>query len=80
MITVTEPNHGRTTGQTVVFRNVPSDFDGISYVDITNANGYAITVTTDNNYLFAVVGSTATAGQINGGGGLASAGPVTLTP
>ena len=80
VITVTEPNHGRTTGQTVVFRNVPSDFDGISYVDITNANGYAITVTTDNNYLFAVVGSTATAGQINGGGGLASAGPVTLTP
>ena len=80
VITVTEPNHGRTTGDTVRFRNVPVSFDGINYVDIINANGYTITVVDTNSYLFTVANSTATTGNINGGGGLVSAGPVTLTP
>ena len=80
VITVTEPNHGRTTGDTVRFRNVPVNFDGINRVDIINANGYTITVVDTNSYLFTVANSTATTGNINGGGGLVSAGPVTLTP
>jgi hypothetical protein len=80
VITVTEPNHGRTSSDTVRFRNVPVSFDGINSVDIINASGYTITVVDTNSYSFTVANSTATTGNINGGGGLVSAGPVTLTP
>ena len=80
VITVTEPNHGRTSADTVRFRNVPVSFDGINRVDIINASGYTITVVDTNSYSFTVANSTATTGNINGGGGLVSAGPVTLSP
>ena len=55
-ITVTEPGHGRTTGDT----------------------GYAITKIDDDRYSFAASSGTATVGSTQGGGVVASAGPVTV--
>jgi len=61
VITVTEQSHGRSSSDTVRFRDVVG-FDGIT-------NTYTFTVSTD----------TATVGNIRGGGGIASAGPVSIT-
>ena len=46
---------------------------------MTRSAGYTITKVDDDTYTFTVSTDTATVGNINGGGGLASAGPVTLT-
>ena len=77
VITVTEPSHGRTTGDTVRFRNV-FGFDGFTKAVIENASGYSITVTTTDQYTFTATTGTATTGNTRGGGENASAGPVTL--
>jgi|TARA_B100000900_G_C20485234_1_gene677182 hypothetical protein len=77
-ITVTEINHGRSTSDTVRFRNVLS-FDGISASNINKAVGYSITKVNDDSYTFSVDTNTATIGNIKGGGGNASAGPATIT-
>ena len=79
VITVTEPNHGRSSTDTVRFYDV-SSFDGITAANITRAAGYTITKVDDNSYTFTVDTDTATSGNLRGGGGRAYAGPTTLTP
>ncbi len=74
-ISVNEPNHGRSSGDTVRFRDVES-VGGISPTTITNSSGFTITKTDDNNYTFGA-GTNASFTEI-GGGGSASAGPVTI--
>lgn len=78
-ITVTEFTHGRSSSDTVRFRNSLS-FDGISSSNINKADGYSITKVDDDSYTFSVDIDTATTGNIKGGGGDASAGPVTILP
>ena len=75
---MTEPGHGRSTGDTVRFRTV-NPFDGFSSSTIQDADGYSITKVTDDTYTFTVSGETATTGAIRGGGGQSSAGPVTVS-
>ena len=78
VITVNEPGHGRSTGDTVRFRDV-EDFDGFTSSVVENSSGYSITKVTDDTFTFTVSGETATVGDVNGGGGFASAGPVTVS-
>ena len=77
VITVTEPGHGRSTGDTVRYRNIIA-FDGFTTSILEQAAGYAITKVDDNNYTFTAASGTATSGGVFGGGGSASAGPVTV--
>ena len=79
VITVTEPNHGRSSTDTVRFYDV-SSFDGITATNLTRSAGYTITKVDDNSYTFTVATDTATSGNLRGGGGRAYAGPTTLTP
>jgi len=85
--------HRRSTGDVVRFRgatsptgfyNVPT-FDNVS--DISNTNGFTITVgridssgniTNISNYFYFQSADTAANGNVNGGGGGCSAGPVNL--
>ena len=73
-VSVNEPNHGRSTSDTVRFRDVEL-VGGIPAATINGSSGFTITVTNANNYTFPS-GATATETEI-GGGGSASAGPVT---
>ena len=75
-VTVTEPAHGRSTSDTVRFRNV-SSFDGFTKTVLENASGYTITKVDDDRYSFSASSGTATSG-VKGGGGRVTAGPVTL--
>ena len=77
-ITVTEPSHGRTTGNTVVFRNVDGSPGGLAFTVFENSSGFSITVTGTDNYTF-TLGSTPTVTE-NSGGMVVTAGPTTLTP
>ena len=77
VITVTEPDHGRSTSDTVRFYDV-SSFDGITAANITKAAGYTITKVDDNSYTFTVATDTATSGNLRGGG-QAFAGPTTVS-
>ena len=77
-ITVTEPSHGRSTSDTVVFRNVDGSPGGLAFTVFENSSGFSITVTGTNNYTF-TLGSTPTVTE-TAGGMLVTAGPVTLTP
>ena len=77
-ITVTEPSHGRTSGNTIVFRNVDGSPGGLAFTVFENSSGFSITVTGTNNYTF-TLGSTPTVTG-NSGGMFVTAGPVTLTP
>jgi hypothetical protein len=74
-ITITEVNHGRSTGDTVRFRTV-EPFDGITTSVMELAAGYSITKVSDDTYTVLVSGG-ATTGSVSGGGFFASAGPVT---
>jgi len=76
-ITVFEDNHGRSTSDTVRFRDAEPGA-GITAADINNASGFTITVTNANNYTFTAAGTATTTAKI--GGGSISAGPVTLSP
>ena len=78
VITVTEPSHGRTTGDTVRFRDVVG-FDGFTKAVIESASGYTITVVNVNTYTFTASSGTATVGNVKGGGKIATAGPVTVS-
>ena len=78
VVTVTEPGHGRSTGNTVVFRNVDGSPGGLAYTVFENASGFSITVIDTNSYSFDC-GSNATVTE-NSGGMFVTAGPVTLTP
>ena len=78
VITVTEPGHGRSTGDTVRFRKVES-FDGFTESAIEDSSGFSITKVDSDSYTFISGSGTATTGSIKGGGGFASAGPVTVS-
>ena len=77
VLTVIEPNHGRSTSDTVRFRKVLG-FDGFSTNILTQASGYTITKVDDNSYTFTASSGTATIGNVRGGGSDSTAGPVTL--
>lgn len=77
VITVLEPSHGRTTGNTVRFRKV-TGFDGFSEVVLEKTDGYTITVVDSGSYTFTASSGTATTGNTFGGGANATVGPVTL--
>lgn len=76
VVTIKEPAHGRTSGDTVRFRTA-AGFDGVSKATLELATGYTITVIDVNTYTVTVT-DTATTGNQRGGGGRATAGPVTL--
>jgi len=78
-INVYQPGHGRSTGDTVRFRSVEA-FDGFTASMIESASGFSITKVDDDNYTFTASSGTATSGSVLGGGGFASAGPVTVSP
>jgi len=86
VITVTEPGHGRSTGDVVRFRAVEA-FDGFTEVVLESSDGYSITVipggapTNDESYFytFSASSGTASTGNKRGGGSVSSAGPVSLT-
>ena len=75
-ITVTDINHGRSTGDTVVFRNVDGSLGGVAPSAFESASGFSITVTTTDKYTF-TLGSTPTITE-DSGGMTVTAGPVTL--
>ena len=75
-ISVNEPDHGRSTGDTVRFRSAEV-VGGVAAATINLAAGYTITKTDADNYTFAT-GTTSSITE-TGGGGSASAGPVTVT-
>ena len=77
-VTVKEPGHGRTTGDTVVFRNVDGSPGGIAFTVFENAAGFSITVVDTNSYTFDV-GTNASVTE-KSGGMTVTAGPVTITP
>jgi len=75
-VTVNEPNHGRSTSDTVRFRN-SSNVANLSAATINASGGYTITKVNDNKYTFnSGVSASVT---LEGGGDIASAGPVTVT-
>ena len=75
-VTVKEPNHGRSTGDTVRFRDT-LPVGGLSNTVYDLSSGYTITKVDDNSYTFTAT-STPTISE-TGGGVVASAGPVTIT-
>ena len=77
-ITITENNHGRTSGDTVRFRNVQGSPGGVAFTAYENSLGFSITVTTTDKYTF-TLGSTPSITE-EAGGPTVSAGPVTITP
>ena len=82
VVTVIQPGHGRSTGDTVRFRTT-SSFDGFTSSALEYASGYSITKTNDDRYTFDISSSssseTATVGDKRGGGTSVSAGPVTVS-
>ena len=78
VITVTQPGHGRSTGDTVRFRTV-LPFDGFTEAVIESSGGFSITEVNDDRYTFTASSGTATTGNLSGGGETATAGPVTLS-
>ena len=77
-VVVTEPNHGRSTSDVVVFRNVDGSPGGVAYTVFENSSGYSITKINSDSYSF-TLGATPTVTG-NSGGMTVTAGPVTLTP
>tara|TARA_R110002012_G_scaffold296508_1_gene493858 strand:+ start:1063 stop:1551 length:489 start_codon:yes stop_codon:yes gene_type:complete len=75
-ITVTDTNHGRSTNDTVRFRNVDGSPGGLASTAYTAGSGFSITVTSTDNYTF-TLGSTPTITE-QSGGMTVTAGPVTL--
>jgi len=72
-IQVNEPNHGRITGNTVVFSNVNAlnnfnSSSGFTSSVLATSTGYNITVTNLNNYTFNAASGTATITSTIGGG------------
>ena len=75
-VTVDEPDHGRSTSDTVRFRDA-SNVANLPAATINASGGYTITKVNDNKYTFNS-GVTASV-TLKGGGDIASAGPVTVT-
>jgi|TARA_R110000737_G_scaffold126042_1_gene158625 hypothetical protein len=78
VITVSEPGHGRSTGDTVRFRSC-ENFDGFTGATLENSAGYSITKIDSDSYSFTASSGTAGTGDARGGGGSVSAGPVTVS-
>jgi hypothetical protein len=78
VVTVKEPGHGRSTSDTVVFRNVVGSPGGIAFTVFENTSGFSITVVNTNSYTFNI-GTNAGVTE-KGGGMTVTAGPVTITP
>jgi len=76
-ISVFEPDHGRSSSDTVRFRDVSGALFGAAVTELEDEDGYSITKTDDDFYTFTV--STAPSITGNGGGGFSSAGPATLS-
>jgi len=76
-ISVFEPDHGRSSSDTVRFRDVTGPLFGAVVTELEDSDGYSITKTDDDFYTFTV--STAPGITGNGGGGFSSAGPATLS-
>ena len=76
-ISVFEPDHGRSSSDTVRFRDVTGSLFGASVTELEDSDGYSITKTDDDFYTFTVSTAPGTTG--NGGGGYSSAGPATLS-
>ena len=76
-ITVTEINHGRSSSDTVRFRNVRGSPGGVSASTFENSSGFSISSVTTNTYTFSL-GATASVTE-KGGGPTVSAGPVSLS-
>ena len=76
-VSVFEPEHGRSSSDTVRFRDVTGNLFGASVTELEDEDGYSITNTDDDFYTFTVSTSPSITG--NGGGGYASAGPATLS-
>ena len=76
-ISVFEPDHGRSSSDTVRFRDVRGNIFGASITELEDEDGYSITKTDDDFYTFTV--STAPGITGNGGGGYVSSGPATLS-
>ena len=76
-ISVFEPGHGRSSSDTVRFRDVRGSIFGADIDELEDSDGYSITKTDDDFYTFTV--STAAGITGNGGGGYTSAGPATLS-
>ena len=76
-VSVFEPDHGRSSSDTVRFRDVTGPLFGAVVTELEDSDGYSITKTDDDFYTFTV--STAPGITGNGGGGFASAGPATLS-
>ena len=74
-VSVNEPDHGRSTSDTVRFRDA-SNIANLPSATINSSGGYTITKVDDNNYTFNS-GVTASV-TLEGGGDIASAGPVTV--
>lgn len=75
-IKVYEPGNNRSTGDTVRFRDVQ---DEQFVVDLNQATGFTITVIDEDFYSVPSGGLAHADPTIIGGGGVASAGPVTLS-
>jgi hypothetical protein len=78
VITVTQPGHGKSTGDTVRFRSV-NPFDGFTSAVVEASAGFSITKVDDDRYTFTAGSGTATVGNVAGGGETSSAGPVTVS-
>ena len=76
-ISVFEPSHGRSSSDTVRFRDVSGSIFGASITELEDSDGYSITKTDSDFYTFAVSTAAGTTGS--GGGGYASSGPATLS-
>ena len=76
-VSVFEPSHGRSSSDTVRFRDVTGPLFGAVVTELEDSDGYSITKTDDDFYTFTV--STAPGITGNGGGGFSSAGPATLS-
>ena len=76
-VSVFEPNHGRSSSDTVRFRDVTGNLFGASVTELEDEDGYSITKTDDDFYTFTVSTTPGITG--NGGGGYSSAGPATLS-
>ena len=74
VIKVFEPGHGRSTGDTVRFRNVVDIF----VVDMDSDSGHTITKIDDDFYSIST-GGIAPSNLVRGGGGQVAAGPVTVS-
>ena len=75
-VSVNEPDHGRSTSDTVRFRDA-SNVANLPAATINASGVYTITKVDDNNYTFSS-GVTASV-TLEGGGDIASAGPVTVS-